>query len=124
MVTRHHQHRRRLGQVPERAQAPGKVARRRPPGIKQVTGVDDEVRPYVTGDAGDLSEHRVEVAVAGPLRGPLPHGPPEVPVRRMQQAHQQASLLQEAEPPAASAGFPETIHQKTLVLSGKLWKLW
>ena len=52
------------------------------------------------------------------------HGPPEVPVRRMQQAHQQASPAQVTEPPAASAGFPETIHQKTLVLSGKLWKLW
>jgi hypothetical protein len=100
-------------------QAPGKVGRHRPDGIKQIAGVDDEIRTGIAGDGSDLSEHCVEIAVPRP---PLLHGPPQMPVGGMQQAHQQVSPLQGTKLPAGSAGLSDTLHQ-TLGLSGKLWKL-
>ena len=49
--------------------------------------MDDEIGARGACDAGDLIEHRVEVAIS---RSP-PDVAAEMPVRRMQQAHQRTS---------------------------------
>src|ERR1019366_9584829 len=56
-----------------------------------VTAVNDQVRPGVAGDAGDLGQDRVEVLVAGPALAT--HGPSQVPARDVQQPHRQASAI-------------------------------
>ena len=74
-------------QVVQHPQGPAQVRGGRPVGIEQVAAVDDQVRPGLLRDAGDLGQHRVEVLIAGPPS----YGPPQVPVRGVQQPHRRAS---------------------------------